>query len=102
MIINELNAQPNSFIVGHNKFSTFTKDEYKRVRGRQQGVNATGKVVSLDSSVLANEVDWRTKGAVNPVQDQMMCGSCWAFSSIAAMEGSHAIQKGELVKLSEQ
>jgi len=47
-------------------------------------------------------IDWRTKGAVNPVQDQGQCGSCWAFSSTAAMEGAHFIKTGSLLKLSEQ
>ena len=54
-----------------------------------------------ESAVLAAEVDWRAKGAVNPVQDQGMCGSCWAFSSIAAIEGSEFIENGKLLKLSE-
>jgi len=48
------------------------------------------------------DVDWRLRGAVNPIQDQGLCGSCWAFSSVAAMEGAHAIKTGTLLKLSEQ
>jgi len=61
-----------------------------------------GEEVELDVGKLADAVDWRTKGAVNPVQDQGDCGSCWAFSSIAAMEGAHFLAKGKLLKLSEQ
>lgn len=100
--INELNAEPNSFLVAHNKFSTLTKEEMRKYKGRMPSINDDAKEVTLDTSVMQSEVDWRSKGAVNPVQDQGNCGSCWAFSSIAAMEGSHFIEKGKLLKLSEQ
>lgn len=36
------------------------------------------------------------------MQDQGQCGSCWAFSAIAQMEGQHYVTSGELLKLSEQ
>merc|ERR1719305_1411881 len=48
------------------------------------------------------EVDWRAKGAVNPVKDQARCGSCWAFSAVCSFEGAHAIKTGNLVSMSEQ
>jgi C1A family cysteine protease len=51
---------------------------------------------------LPSAVDWRDKGALNPVQNQGVCGSCWAFSAVAAMESAHFLKTGNLVKLSEQ
>merc|ERR1719158_2054241 len=47
-------------------------------------------------------IDWRQKGCVNPVQDQGRCGSCWAFSTTATMEGAYCAKPNELLKFSEQ
>lgn len=61
-----------------------------------------GEVKELDTSNIPSSIDWREKGAVNAPKDQGSCGSCWAFSAVAAMEGHHQIATGELLSLSEQ
>jgi C1A family cysteine protease len=70
--------------------------------GRTEMKNVPMETVTLEVTVVPVAVDWRTSGHVNPVQNQGQCGSCWAFSTTAAVESAHSIKSGKLVKLAEQ
>ena len=79
-----------------------TKAEKKNYRGRKPrtaAIDETYEDTNGYGPPLA--IDWRASGAVNPVQNQGQCGSCWAFSATAAMEGAHFLASGKLLKLSE-
>ena len=99
-----INANKNlTFTVGHNHMSTWTKEEYKRLLGTRPGSDyELDNVQVLDTVGTPDSIDWRDRGAVNGVVNQGQCGSCWAFSATAALEGHSQIQGGYLFKLSEQ
>lgn len=98
-VINDHNSKNGSYRLGHNKFSTWTIEEYKRILGGRSTEMKSSTVLAEND--LPTEVDWRDKNAVNPIKDQGNCGSCWAFSGVAAIEGAHAIKTGELVSMSD-
>jgi len=99
-----MNANPeHTFTVGHNQFSTWTDEEYKQVLGYKAPTNVTEvEYTILDTVAVPSAIDWRTKGAVNPVKNQGQCGSCWSFSATCAIEGHNFIQNNQLLSFSEQ
>ena len=50
----------------------------------------------------AAQFDWGDQNGVTPVKDQGACGSCWAFGTHGAFEGSYAVLNKTLINSSEQ
>jgi len=100
--------------MGVNQFTDMTREEFlnsgRVMKQRLNVVDArsclangvTADYSKLNFSATPDSFDWTTKGVVNPIQDQKQCGSCWTFSTIAAIESALAIKSGKLQKLSEQ
>lgn len=61
---------------------------------RKQGLRNLEKV---DPPTL----DWRDKNVVGPVRNQGQCDVCYAFASVAALESAWAVEKHQLIPLSE-
>ncbi|KAL5562313.1 hypothetical protein UlMin_032060 [Ulmus minor] len=105
--IDERNKEISSYWLGLNEFADLSHDEFKNkylglksevFRMRQSSEDFSYR----DVEALPKSVDWRKKGAVAPVKNQGSCGSCWAFSTVAAVEGINQIVTGNLTSLSEQ
>jgi len=95
------NEKNLSYTLGMNKFGDLSVEEFSAMY-LSQIAPAGNNYGNLDNIVTAGAVDWRAKGAVTPVKDQGSCGSCWAFSTVAAVEGAKAIASGRLLSFSEQ
>jgi C1A family cysteine protease len=100
--VQEHNAQNDkTWFTAINKFSDMTNQEIKASLGGGIVGEHRPHIEVLDQDLAANgPVDWRTY--MNPVRDQGQCGSCWAFASIATLEGRYAIRKSTKYQLSEQ
>jgi len=61
-----------------------------------------GPILNVEEDLpnLKGDVDWR--GYIDPPRDQKRCGSCWAFTAIAALEAGYKRKTGSLTNFSEQ
>ncbi|KAL6216629.1 PREDICTED: cysteine proteinase RD21a [Fragaria vesca subsp. vesca] len=107
--IDEHNALNLSYKLGLNRFADLSNDEYRStfLGTKPRAMNRLSKTKSdryapRVGDQLPDSVDWRKEGAVTAVKDQGQCGSCWAFSTICAVEGINKIVTGDLISLSEQ
>jgi cathepsin F len=79
-------------------------DKRNNLDARQMnGVRPAPESAYAKANSLPSSYDWRAKGAVNPIKDQAQCGSCWAFCTVANIEGVSVVQGGQALQaLSEQ
>ncbi|KAA8519682.1 hypothetical protein F0562_013873 [Nyssa sinensis] len=93
--------------LGINQFADQTNEEFQSSRnGYKIPSNSRSSRTTPfryeSVTAVPSSMDWRKKGAVTPIKDQGQCGSCWAFSAIAATEGITQLTTGKLISLSEQ
>jgi C1A family cysteine protease len=111
-IIQQHNSQDGqSFTLGHNAFSDLTNDEFETTMlSRGYNPSSVGREKNYDRSLsdparvaaAPDSIDWTTLGAVTPIKNQGQCGSCWAFSTVMALEGALFVSTKKLTSLSEQ
>ncbi|GAV71856.1 Peptidase_C1 domain-containing protein/Granulin domain-containing protein/Inhibitor_I29 domain-containing protein [Cephalotus follicularis] len=111
--VDDHNSVNRTYKVGLNKFADLTNEEYRKIylgTRMERKQHGNGRLLRPKSDRylfrvgddLPESVDWRKKGAVVDVKDQGQCGSCWAFSTVGAVEGINQIVTGDLISLSEQ
>ncbi|XP_078279152.1 digestive cysteine proteinase 1-like [Rhinoraja longicauda] len=104
--IHSRNRAQLSYKMGVNHLADRTDQEMAAMRGRLKGSSLNNgnpfPAQRYTSVVLPPSVDWRLYGAVTPVKDQAMCGSCWSFGATGALEGALFLKTGYLIPLSQQ
>lgn len=105
--IHSHNRRNIGYTLAVNHLADKTENELKALRGKiYTGQYNGGKrfpYSSKDYSDLPEQWDWRLYGAVTPVKDQSVCGSCWSFGTVGAVEGAYFLKNGgRLVRLSQQ
>ncbi|KAK3431051.1 hypothetical protein EUGRSUZ_E02908 [Eucalyptus grandis] len=107
--IEDFNKSGNrTFQLGLNQFSDLTNEEFVRSHTgylapkQSKPANITSFSHQKLTGDVPDNIDWVEKGVVNAIKYQGKCGSCWAFSVVAAVEGIVGITKGTLPVLSEQ
>ena len=107
----------SSYKIGINQFSDMTFHEYAALFTANETIMALSaektkgmkfypeRIFSsedADGENIPETFDWREKGAVTPINDQKKCGSCYAMSSLGAVESHWFIRSGKLIEMSEQ
>ncbi|PSN55954.1 hypothetical protein C0J52_02135 [Blattella germanica] len=96
------------FQLGVNHLADRTDTELKALRGKQYSEGYNGGAPFPYTNVkemvkdIPSDLDWRLYGAVTPVKDQSVCGSCWSFGTTGTIEGAYFLKYGHQVRLSQQ
>nr|XP_061838294.1 digestive cysteine proteinase 1-like [Nerophis lumbriciformis] len=94
------------FTLALNSLSDRTMSELDVMRGRKRGKTPNrGRAfpsTMYEGVKVPESLDWRLYGAVSPVKDQAICGSCWSFATTGALEGALFLKTGSLQLLSQQ
>ena len=105
-VMDTFKEENSLYRTGITKFSDLTKQEFAKIYLNLNydalAMSNFDPTIVKVSNAAPDAWDWRDYGRVSPVKDQASCGSCWAFSTIANLEGLYYAKKGVMKTFSEQ
>lgn len=106
--IHSVNRARRGYTLAVNHLTDRSEEELKALRGyrpsKPVGGNGGKPFPHTDYNMdeLPESLDWRLLGAVTPPKDQSVCGSCWSFGTVGAIEGALFVATKQLMFLSQQ
>ncbi|POI19585.1 hypothetical protein CIB84_016671, partial [Bambusicola thoracicus] len=96
--VHSKNRAALSYSLALNHLADRTPQEMAALRGRRRSGDPNHGLPfpaeHYTGIILPESLDWRLYGAVTPVKDQAVCGSCWSFATTGAMEGALFLKVG--------
>ncbi len=96
-----INAMDKGAVHGISQFTDLSPEEFKATYLTLKHKEPT-KERTTNPPTTETSWDWRDHGAMTGVKNQGQCGSCWAFSAIANIEGQYFLGGKTLTPFSEQ
>ncbi|XP_055594198.1 digestive cysteine proteinase 1 [Uranotaenia lowii] len=105
--IHSHNRAGKKFTVAVNHLADRSSEELQALRGfRSSNIYNGGQPFPYKTEdfkdALPESLDWRIRGAVTPVKDQSVCGSCWSFGTTGHLESAYFLKTKKLMRFSQQ
>lgn len=78
-----------------NEYAIWSKEDFFNIKAGMSLIENSDLIIETNNSEIfkiENSFDWRTTNHVSSIKNQNICGSSWAFATIAAIESLYLIE----------